>query len=314
MDELTHLHEHRVFLRREALAHGYDDRSLNEALRAGVLHRIRHGAYTSTEVWTLADRLERYRLRCHAVLESHEPGVALTHTSAAVMHGIDVWDCDLDSVHLTRVDRRSTRRSAGVTYHRGQLPDDQITALGPDHLIVAPARAAIEHATLVPIESGLITLDSFLHTQCQPDTSALWAVYDQMQQWPGMRHMRITVGLARIGAQSAGESRSRFGFFRFGIPEPVLQFVVRDSFGRLIGITDFAWPEHHLLGEFDGRGKYGRLLQPGETPGDAVFREKRREDQLRDVTGWAMVRLTWGDFYNWAETAARVRRHLQHAA
>jgi len=89
---------------------------------------------------------------------------------------------------------------------------------------------------------------------------------------------------------------------------------VYDAHGRLVGITDFAWPDHRLLGEFDGKEKYARFLRPGEQPGDAVFREKRREDELRRVTGWAMVRVVWADLYRRAETSARIRELMQHAA
>ena len=62
---------------------------------------------------------------------------------------------------------------------------------------------------------------------------------------------------------------------------PELQHPVLDADGNLIGICDFYWEEDHHVGEFDGKVKYGRLLRPGESPGDAVFREKRREDRVR---------------------------------
>ena len=58
------------------------------------------------------------------------------------------------------------------------------------------------------------------------------------------------------------------------LPEPQLQFKVYDEVGNLIGITDFAWPEFGLLGEFDGKIKYGRLLKDGET---AERRRRTRE-------------------------------------
>jgi len=60
--------------------------------------------------------------------------------------------------------------------------------------------------------------------------------------------------------------------------------------------------------------KYGRLLMPGEEPGDAVFREKRREDNLRRLTDFSMIRLTWADLYRGAETAARIRGLMRRAA
>ncbi len=81
------------------------------------------------------------------------------------------------------------------------------------------------------------------------------------------------------------------------LPEPELQFHVYDELGNLVGITDFAWPRYRLLGEFDGKIKYGRLLKPGQSPGEVVTDEKNREDRLREVTGWSMIRFTWSDLH-----------------
>ncbi len=104
----------------------------------------------------------------------------------------------------------------------------------------------------------------------------------------------MLIGLADGRSDSPGESLSRVLFFRKGIPYPELQHEVRDDEGRLIGIADFYWPDYHHLGEFDGRVKYERLLKPGETAGDAVFREKRREDAMRGLA-YGMTRWTWQD-------------------
>jgi hypothetical protein len=72
--------------------------------------------------------------------------------------------------------------------------------------------------------------------------------------------------------------------------------------------------DHRLLGEFDGKVKYGRLLKPGEHASDVVFREKQREDALRRVTGFSMIRITWADLYRGAATAAEIRRLMRQAA
>ena len=62
----------------------------------------------------------------------------------------------------------------------------------------------------------------------------------------------------------------------------------------MIGTSDFCWEEQRLLGEFDGKIKYGRLLRPGDEPGEAVFREKRREDEMRGES-FGMTRWIWAD-------------------
>ena len=64
----------------------------------------------------------------------------------------------------------------------------------------------------------------------------------------------------------------------------------------MIGTCDWAWPDHGVLGEFDGKVKYGRLLKPGQDVGQVVFAEKQREDLIRAVTDFRMVRIIWSDY------------------
>jgi hypothetical protein len=76
---------------------------------------------------------------------------------------------------------------------------------------------------------------------------------------------------------------------RWKLAPSALQLEIRAQDGALVARSDFAWEAERLVGEFDGRIKYGRLLRPGQDPGDAVFEEKRREDAIRDED-WGVVR------------------------
>lgn len=96
---------------------------------------------------------------------------------------------------------------------------------------------------------------------------------------------------------------------RAGLAAPDLQMEVRDDAGVIIGRCDFAWQDGRLLGEFDGRVKYGRLLRPGQDAGDVVFKQKQREDALRD-TGARVIRWVWGDLEHSARTAGRIQQAL----
>ncbi len=98
-----------------------------------------------------------------------------------------------------------------------------------------------------------------------------------------------------------------------GLPLPDLQIEVRDPSGRLLGRADFGWREQRLLGEFDGRVKYGRLLRPGQDAGDAVFEEKRREDAMRDEN-WSVVRWVWRELDVPVAFGRRIVRRLDRAA
>jgi hypothetical protein len=308
VDELFSLHPNGLFLRREALDAGYDDRDLLGAVRAGVLVRVRHGAYVDVDTWRERDGVARYQLRCQAVLLTHGHDVALSHTSGAAVAGLRIWGADLSKVHVTRLDKLPGGQSKDVVYHRGEWVPDDIHQVG-EMLVMSPARCALGTATLNSVESGVVTLDSAYDLGLATE-AVMHREYVRMSGWPATARLEITVRLAQPGAESVGESRNRYLFWSQHLPRPVLQYEVYDHEGRLVGTSDFAWPDHGVLGEFDGRIKYGRLLRPGETIQDAIYREKLREDLLRELTGWSMIRFIWSDLDRPGATAGRLRRML----
>lgn len=308
MEELALLHDDQVFLRREAVDHGYSDLDLKHGLRDGLLAKVRHGAYTPASVWAEADVVERHRLKSHAVLRSHNAALALSHTSAAVEHGLRLHDPDLHRVHVTLLDGHIGRTTRDIVYHEGKCADDELTTRNGVPL-VKPVRAALETASLGDAARGLVVLDSVLDLGLGT-LDEIHTGYELLAGHPDSRQLRVVVRLVRTGSNSVGESLSRHLMFRCGLPEPELQFEVYDAYGNLIGRTDFAWPDFGLLGEFDGLSKYGRLRRPGETAEEAVVREKNREDLLREVTGWLMIRLVWRELFTRDVTAARIRAQL----
>ena len=98
------------------------------------------------------------------------------------------------------------------------------------------------------------------------------------------------------------------------LPRPELQKEVFGPGGVLIGRSDFWWPEHALLGEFDGQVKYLRYRREGESIEEAVLREKKREDRMREVTGCRMIRFVWADLFHPERTSQRLRAQLRAAA
>ncbi|QNN54644.1 type IV toxin-antitoxin system AbiEi family antitoxin domain-containing protein [Nocardioides mesophilus] len=312
MDQLRALAEARgFFTRAEALRAGHDDQSIRRAVRAKLWHRIRPGAYTFSDLWARADTSERHRTTSRSVVSRLAGRVVASHVSAALHHGLEVHDVDLSLVHVTRTDGGAGRTEAGVQHHEGLCLDDDTVAVD-GVTAVRPARAALETASMGSTESGVVVLDAVRRRGCSWEQ--LEQTHEAMRWWPRHRRLDIALRLSDPRSESVGESRSKFLFWAQRLPAPDLQFEVHDGRGQLVGVTDFAWPELGLLGEFDGKMKYGRLLRPGEKPGDAVFREKIREDRLREITNWGMVRLVWDDLSQPVETAERIRHLFRVAA
>ncbi|GAB3197080.1 hypothetical protein GCM10027062_07920 [Nocardioides hungaricus] len=300
------------FTRREADDAGYDDRAVARMVRARVWVRFRRGFYAFADEWTALDDVGRHLVRARAVARSLGPTVALSHVSAVVVHGIDVWGVPLSHVHVTRLDGGAGRIEGDVVHHEGVCIAGDVIEV--DGLAVTTAvRSVLETGSRTPSEAALCLLDSGLFKD-QFDHDQLMQTHARLGGWPGMRHLHIPTRMASGKSQSVGESRGRWLFRTHHLPAPVLQYEVHDATGNLIGICDWGWPALGLLGEFDGRIKYGRLLREGQEPGEVVFAEKIREDALREATGYGMFRLIWADYDEPGRTVARISRLARRAS
>lgn len=306
MDALTQVIAERQgwFSRADALKVGLTDQDLTAGVRRRQLLRLRHGVYTLAEPHMMRSETQRHLLLARAVVATQRGQVALTATSAAVVHGLSVWGHDLGVVHLLRLDDGSPRTQAGCHHHvvDGDISSDVEQRVGLP--VTTLPRTVWEVARTTSLECAVSTTDSALARD--PDLAETLAMMQgRFRHHPGSRTARLALRLADAGAQSPGESITRVQCYRSAIPCPELQFPVHDRSGRLLGVSDFAWPEFRHLAEFDGRVKYEQYLRPGERPSDAVFREKQREDAMR-AQGWGMTRITWSDIM--AERA-RVTMH-----
>ena len=290
---------------------GHDHKSIARQVRGNHWHRLRRGYYVFADTWRELDEVGRHQVRSRAVLHSLGPAVALSHVSGVIAHGVAVWDMDLTRVHVTRLDGGAGRIEGDVVHHEGFCIEDDLREVHGQR-VLSVERCVLEAGSRAQGAAKLVVLDSMLHLGLAT-REELEAQFAQMERWPFMRSMHVPVRMADGGAQSPGESVGLHLFWIGGIPRPQTQYEVHDADGVLLGTCDWGWPEHGLLGEFDGLVKYGRLLRPDQQPGDVVFAEKQREDLLREVTGFRMVRIVWHDYQRPRLTTQRVRRMLRLA-
>ena len=296
----------RLVLRRQALAAGYSDPEISRLRRAGSWSGLQRGAYLVGG--TDPDRRNRHLLAVRATLAGLRTPAIVSHGSAAALHGLPLWRVPLDRVHVTR---RPPGRSADerrLRSHVARLAPEDVVVVGGT-AVTSVARTVVDLARVLPFDAALVVADAALASDATtPD--ALLAVLSGGTGTRGSRSARRVVRAADRRSESVGESRSRAVFIEAGLPLPELQLEVRRSDGVLVGRSDFGWRRRRVLGEFDGRVKYGRLLRPGQDPGDAVFEEKRREDALRDEV-WGVVRWVWAELETPLHLVSRVGRALE---
>ncbi|TWG99242.1 hypothetical protein L615_002700000230 [Nocardioides sp. J9] len=304
--------ERGILLRRDALAMGIDDNALQRALRGGFIVRIRQGAYALRDIWEHAMPQDRHSLLLSAVRKQYDDTVAASHVSACIEQGGPTWGLDLSSVHVTSLDGSSERNQGKVVHHRGACRADDLTR-DDFGWITAPTRTALDTASIAPQEPAVAVLDWFIQSGLTTRTQ-LEQGFAGMKHWPDTLALHRVLQLTDGYAESVGETRTRLLLRRQRIPAPIPQLEIRHPSGRVAGRVDFAWPERRVMLEFDGMQKYHRFRRPGESIEEMVIREKQREDLLRELTGWLMIRLVWVDLDYPQRTADRILRGFARAA
>ena len=301
--------EHPVLvLRRQALDAGLVDDEIRRRRRRGEWTGLQRGAYLVGSARPSAR--QQHLLMVRATLAGLRVPAVVSHASAAALHGLPLWGLRLGQVHVTRVPPARSADETRLRSHVARLAPHDITAVDGT-AVTSVARTVLDVARSVPFPAALAVADAALASELTtPDE--LLGVLEAGAGTRGTRSARRVVEAADRRSESVGESRSRALMIDAGLPVPDLQVEVRRADGSLVGRCDFGWREHGLLGEFDGRIKYGRLLRPGQHPGDAVFEEKRREDALRDE-GHGMVRWVWDELAGPQALVARWTRALERS-
>ncbi|MFE5699711.1 hypothetical protein [Rhodococcus koreensis] len=302
-------HDPGAMLRRqEALGRGYSDDEIRRLYTRGEWQRIGRGAYLSAAVCSALGDEERHRFLIDSTLHALSDDAVLSHQSAAVVYGLPLWRTALDRVHVTRNRRGGGRVKRRVTVHCAPIGDR--VAVVDAHALTLPARTVVDLARTLPFEQAVVAGDAAVRT-FGISRDELGAELALAARRHGIDAARRVVHFVSGHSESVGESRSRVMLARAGLAVPSQQGEVFDPGGRRVGRVDFHF-DGIVLGEFDGRVKYGRLLKPGQSPGDAVFAEKQREDALRDL-GFRVVRWTWEDLESPSQAVDRVRRAIARA-
>ncbi|CAN7251543.1 DUF559 domain-containing protein [Arthrobacter sp. LjRoot78] len=123
---------------------------------------------------------------------------------------------------------------------------------------------------------------------------------DRHKGTPGIRKARLALEQARVGADSAPETRLRLALENAGLPEPKLNVPAEVRPG-VVRQPDLAYPEHKVAVEYDG---------DGHSEAAQIIRDIAREEDF-SRGGWTLVRISKRHMVNDARPAvAKVRTAL----
>jgi len=283
---------------------GYGSRSIRSLVGSGALVRLRYGCYARASVW----EAQPARARSRQLIYAHAHGTrttstgqfAYSHTSAARLHRLYLWNVD-ELIHvLQRVRPSNERHGKDVRCHTRPFSDQEVTLV--DGLrTTSLERTAADCAMMLNYRQALIVMDHALRLGA--DRFRLEEMADSLDGRRGVRTFRRVLEASDPRSESPGETLTRELIRRLRIrpPEPQVEVVSRVGRHRL----DFAWKEEKVALEFDGKVKYFDFRPTDEV----LFQERLREKALTEE-GWFFVRIAWKELYREQEFKDRVLRAL----
>jgi very-short-patch-repair endonuclease len=210
--------------------------------------------------------------------------------------------------HISRPDTMAIPRRAGVRGHRGQFFAGEVVDLN-GLLITSRTRTWLDCARKMSIDELTVVADHLLRIP-RPDFEGRSKPYatladladmlDRHKGTPGIRKARLALEQARIGSDSAQETKLRLALEYRGLPEPQLNVPVELRAG-VVRQPDLAYPEQRVAVEYEGE-VHSEAAQ--------IVRDIAREEDFARA-GWLMVRISKRHMENEARAAvAKVRSAL----
>jgi hypothetical protein len=290
--------------RAQLLDSGITERELRRAVAARELIRVHRGAYVSAKLWDGLWWEGQHLVKVVAVrAASPGAGPVYTHHSAAVLWEMPLYRMGKKPVQVRLDGERHSRVEAGVVRRDIRIADEDIVERH-GFRVTSLQRTVFDVARTASLETAVGCADAALRRVSvrghafDEDAAAEWRADGMRLGAPGLRGVRQArdvIGFADGRAQLPGESVTRVQLRRLGFTRYDLQTHVVGAEGDDYWL-DFAFPGARRFGEFDGEGKYvDPELRSTSDAEQAVLAEKRREDDIRGVTGWGFARWSYGD-------------------
>ena len=296
VDEITHL----LISSRRLRDEGWNSRGLRVAVESRRLHRVRRGWFIEQSHWRGLLPESRHRAEVvAAAFSAAGSDPVFSHVSAAVLWGLPLYRVRPTRVHVMTSPHK--RHSVdGMLRHEGPLPQSDISDIDGIRC-TSLARTVLDVARTVSPEAALALTDGALASvggaAWDYDDEAAESLFGELvarARRPGARGIlqaRRIVDLANGRAQLPLESVTRYRLHQLGFARPRLQVPVQRPGGGSFWM-DIAVDQSHAFIECDGRAKYLNDELRGERAADqVVLQEKMREDWVRGVTGWRVVRV-----------------------
>lgn len=268
----------------QARAFGLTRAQLLDLLQRGEVDRVAHGQYRTRlsppqgKPWDVTVHRHLDRL---AVALRRFPGHVPSHSSAAVIHGLELMISPDSPVELTCLQRTPrSRREGDVILHH--CDDNDVPVTEVDGMPVTTlARTVADTLRTRGLPHGAALLDA-VRRQGLLTLDEVLTVLDGQRRWRGRPRAMAAVTLSDPRRETWLESFSFVRLHELGVPLPLAQPTVTDMSGQFVGRPDGLLCEKGVFLEADGSGKYFLDGRPDESVEETV-RRKLEEERLRHL-------------------------------
>lgn len=316
---LSHLPD--LFSTSDADAVGITRRQLEELVQTKRVVRVARGQYrvvgraaAAGAAWevTVQEHLNRLEVALRRF-----PGHVASHSSAAIVHGLELLISPDSPVELTCLTPEPrSRREGDVILHHCDDNAVPVTEIG-GMPVTTLARTVADTLRTRRLGHGTALLDSVRRLELVTLDDVL-TVLNAQRHWVGRPRALAAVTLSDPRRESWLESYSFARLHELGIPIPLTQPRITDADGVFVGRPDGLLSEWGVFLEADGTGKYFLDGLPDETVEETARRkleaERVRHVQLESL-GLRGVRWTPHEILKEAEeVAGRVQAAMREGA
>jgi len=269
--------------------------AIDAHLDDGTWSRLRRGVYVDASICGTGavDATRRALADIRALGENLADGKAFSHASAALLHGLPTWRVP-DRTHVSQGVGHHVTRGDDVVRHVVDLPDDDLTVVH-GFPTTSLLRTVVDCLHTLHPRDGLVVADAALRGGL--DARELRHAVMRGVGRRNVRRAREVVRVADPGAESPGESVTRYHLLAAALPAPATQVRVRTAIGSFW--TDMGWPELGVHAEYDGESKYDGVAD------EKFFAQKRRDVAIAEAGG-TVLRVTRHDLLTPEVLVARV--------
>ncbi|WP_146188167.1 hypothetical protein [Mycetocola zhujimingii] len=276
----------------DAYEHGFTRAQMRNRALVAPFHGIR----------VLATPSLTLELACRAIATRMPPGAALSHRTAALLHGMPLPLSSDAAIHVTVPSPGRALRRRGVRGHSAVLDAGDVTTLG-GLPITTVERTWCDLAAMLNLPDLVAAADFLLWHEAPRTTAAqLASAVDRYPARAGRRMQRRALALTSDHSRSRPESLVRVDLALSGLPTPLANHEVFLPLARRTVYLDLAFPEQKLELEYHG-DQHRTDIRQWRT-------DVRRANDIGDE-GWQTLQFTGDDLADLPGLRRRVERRLR---